>query len=139
MNFSLDLLHRSNSIKRIVLIDLRNHGISDHHNSMKFEEMAEDLIRHLNKIKVDKFILMGHSIGAKISMLISMKCPNKINSLIILDTYPLDYTDYPKIYTHMKENIEFLLTIDLNKFKEKSEVIKFIEDNLVNKIIFLLC
>ena len=50
-------------------MDLRNHGESDHHASMTYREMADDLIRFADSRNLDKMTLIGHNIGAKTAMM----------------------------------------------------------------------
>ena len=51
LSYSDTIRNRRNSL----LVDLRNHGESDHHDSMTYQEMADDVIRHLDKKKIEKF------------------------------------------------------------------------------------
>ena len=48
---------------------------------MTFEEMADDVIRYLDKMNIEKFTLMGHSMGAKTAMQIATKIENRIDGL----------------------------------------------------------
>lgn len=52
----------------VFLIDLRNHGESDHHESMTYEEMANDLFRFIDVRQLSTVTLIGHNIGAKTAM-----------------------------------------------------------------------
>jgi len=52
----------------IMLVDLRNHGESDHHKSMTYTEMADDLIRFADSRELDKISIIGHNIGAKTAL-----------------------------------------------------------------------
>jgi len=52
-------------------MDLRNHGESDHHNSMTYTEMAADLLRFADAHEIAKLTLIGHNIGAKTAMVMS--------------------------------------------------------------------
>jgi pimeloyl-ACP methyl ester carboxylesterase len=54
------------SKRRSILFDLRNHGESDHHDSHTYKEMVEDVIRNLDAMKIDKFTLLGHSMGIEL-------------------------------------------------------------------------
>ncbi len=52
---------------------MRNHGDSPHTASMTYDEMAADLIQTIQKHKVPKTILMGHSMGGKAAMLVALQ------------------------------------------------------------------
>ena len=57
------------------LIDLRNHGESDHFTeSMSYIEMAHDLKRHLEEIQIldSGITLIGHNMGSKVAMTFSL-------------------------------------------------------------------
>ena len=72
----------------LFLLDLRNHGESDHHESMTYTDMANDLIRFLDSRMLDKVTLIGHNIGAKTAMHTASLFPNRVKGLISLDTAP---------------------------------------------------
>ena len=72
----------------VFLIDLRNHGESDHHKSMTYEEMANDLLRFMDKRELSKVTLIGHNIGGKTAMAFSQLFPQRVSGLISLDTAP---------------------------------------------------
>jgi len=51
------------SVRHSIFFDMRNHGDSDHHDSHTYQEMVDDIIRALDKLNIDKFTLLGHSMG----------------------------------------------------------------------------
>lgn len=55
----------------VFLVDLRNHGESDHHDSMTYDEMANDLLRFMDNRQLDKVTLIGHNLGSKTAMAFS--------------------------------------------------------------------
>lgn len=67
---------------------MRNHGDSDHSDSMTYKEMAEDVIRYADKQKLERFTLLGHSMGAKTAMTISGLYPNRLDGIIVVDAPP---------------------------------------------------
>jgi len=77
------------STKRdVFLLDLRNHGESDHHKSMTYEEMATDVIRFADQRELEKVTLIGHNIGGKTAMVAATLFPDRVAGLISLDTAP---------------------------------------------------
>lgn len=72
----------------VFLVDLRNHGESDHHASMQYEEMAEDLLRFIDRRELAKVTLIGHNIGGKTAMAFTQLFPDRVAGLISLDTAP---------------------------------------------------
>jgi len=75
------------------LIDLRNHGESDHHMSMTYKEMADDVLRFADAKDIDKFSVLGHNIGAKTAMTLACIHPDRVNSLISIDTAPKSFVN----------------------------------------------
>jgi pimeloyl-ACP methyl ester carboxylesterase len=131
LSFAENLMKENKKVFRVILVDLRNHGLSDHHDSMTFEEMADDIFRHLESLGIQEYILISHSIGAKTAMCMSMKNNNSIKGIVICDTYPIDYKEYPDIYSHTKKMVQMLKDIDLSKYSNKEEVIELIADLMV--------
>lgn len=80
------------------LIDLRNHGKSQHKESMEIVEMAEDIYNFVLEKKLNDIIIMGHSLGGKIAMSLTTN-PNfqeihkKIKGMIIIDVSPVNYLE----------------------------------------------
>ena len=78
----------------IIIPDIRNHGRSPHASEMDYNIMAEDvakLIRSLRN-KVEKFDVIGHSMGGKIALKLKLLYPEIINRCIIIDIAPTTYT-----------------------------------------------
>jgi len=123
MSYSDSIRNRRNSL----LIDLRNHGGSDHHDSMTYEEMADDVIRHLDNLKIEKFTLLGHSMGAKTSMHIATKIQNRLDGLIIVDAAPKCHKDNINIYGNTKGMIDKISEFDISNKKRREVVENFKE------------
>ena len=56
----------------MITFDARNHGLSDHHESMSYQHMSEDM---KNIITEDKVTLIGHSMGGRTCMYLALKYP----------------------------------------------------------------
>lgn len=72
-------------------LDLRNHGESPWAPSMSYSEMAEDIIRWMDASHIEKAILMGHSLGGKVSMRVANDFPERLSRLIVVDIAPKAY------------------------------------------------
>lgn len=81
----------SGNKRSMYMIDLRNHGDSDHHDSMTYKEMADDVVRYADQREIEHFVLVGHNIGAKTAMTLSCMRPDRVSALICLDTLPLSF------------------------------------------------
>ena len=106
------------SYYRVILVDQRNHGHSDWHDDFTYEHLADDLeclIKHLN---IDKFILMGHSMGGKTAMYYSQKYKERLTKMIIVD---IGIKQYPM---HHNEIINGIRAIDLSTIASRSEAEK---------------
>ncbi len=50
--------------------------------------MAEDVIRYADKHNIDRFTLLGHSMGGKTAMALAGLYPNRLDGVIIIDAPP---------------------------------------------------
>lgn len=71
-----------------VLPDVRNHGDSFHSNDMTYPSMAKDIIALADDLNLDKFHLVGHSMGGKIAMEVAMSSPERVLSAVFADISP---------------------------------------------------
>lgn len=53
--------------------------------------MAEDVLRFADSKAIDKFSLLGHNIGAKTAMTLSLLYPDRVKGLISIDTSPKSF------------------------------------------------
>eukprot|EP00494_Astrolonche_serrata_P002610 UN02616 len=51
--------------RRVFLLDLRNHRSSSHSYNMDYDFMAEDVLKMITELRINKPILCGHSLGGK--------------------------------------------------------------------------
>lgn len=81
--------HVSELSKRPVFaVDLRNHGDSPHALPHTYIQMAHDVSQFIEERNWEECILVGHSMGAKVSMLVSLLKPNVVSKLIVVDNTP---------------------------------------------------
>jgi len=71
---------------RVVTYDFLGHGLSPVPSKMpQLEDYVEQLNSLVKSINISSFSLIGHSMGALISVAYSLKYPNKINAVIPLN------------------------------------------------------
>ncbi|GAW81192.1 alpha/beta hydrolase [Plasmodium gonderi] len=119
---------------KIITIDLRNHGNSIHTDTMKYEEMENDIKNVLEKLQIKKCCLVGFSLGGKVSMYCALKNSSLFSHLIVMDILPFDYNTKS---THVKlpYNISYMTEILFNiKTKMKPRTKAQFLDQLREKI-----
>ena len=77
--------------RRIVGVDLRNHGDSEWSDKMTYAAMAQDVLRFLDDQNIQKVILVGHSMGGKVAQAMSLIYPERVEGLVVLDIAPVEY------------------------------------------------
>jgi len=100
---------------RILLVDLRNHGHSDWSDDFSYELMAEDLKELFDHLGLHKVILLGHSMGGKVSMLFAQKYNEYLEKLIVVD---IGVKKYPMHHQHILAGMH---AIDLSTTNVRSD------------------
>lgn len=102
--------------REVHLLDLRNHGRSFHSDEMSYAAMAEDITNYLDFHQIPKAILLGHSLGGKAVMECSIKNPERVEKLIVVD---IATKAYPP---HHQAIIKALQSVDFNNITDRKQV-----------------
>lgn len=105
---------RLSDTRRVITLDMRNHGHSPFESTQSYEDMAHDLaelIRHIGG-PVD---LCGHSMGGKAAMVMALRHPDLIRRLIVADIAPVPYTH------SQSHHIAAMRAVDLATLTRRSE------------------
>ncbi|WP_455820822.1 esterase [Pseudomonas cerasi] len=78
--------------RRLIQLDVRNHGLSPRAQQMEYSLMAQDILDTLDAMQVDRFSVIGHSMGGKIAMAMTALAPNRIAEMVVIDIAPVAYT-----------------------------------------------
>lgn len=78
----------------VVLADLRNHGRSFHAPSMRYGDMAADMVRLIEALQPLHTVVIGHSMGGKAAMQLAADFPDKLNRLVVVDIAPRAYAPH---------------------------------------------
>ncbi|XP_041347617.1 protein ABHD11-like [Gigantopelta aegis] len=74
--------------KKVITVDARNHGNSEHSDRMDYELMKEDILRLMDELWLDSAVLIGHSMGGKIAMTTALSTPDRVEALVVVDVSP---------------------------------------------------
>ncbi len=74
----------------VLALDQRGHGDSDHdpEHRYHYEDLARDLEAVTEKLEIDRFVLVGHSLGGRTAMVFAGRNPGRLAGLVIVDTGP---------------------------------------------------
>lgn len=109
---------------QVHLIDLRNHGRSFHDQNFSYELMAKDILEYCNYHNIDKFSILGHSMGGKVAMLFATQNPEKVENLIVADIAPKYYPP------HHQDILEGLKAVDFTTKPSRAEVDGIISEHI---------
>lgn len=73
---------------RILALDQRGHGGSARTGTYTFELMCNDLLHFADAMNLERFTLVGHSMGGTVSYLFAETYPSRLERLVVVDTPP---------------------------------------------------
>lgn len=80
---------------KVILLEQRGTGMSlpskYDKTSLSIDFALDDINSVLNKLKIDKIILIGHSYGSSLATIFTSKFPNRVKSLILVSSAFFDY------------------------------------------------
>ena len=108
------------------LIDQRNHGKSFQSDAFNYDLLVEDLNNYMTHHKIEKAIVLGHSMGGKTAMQFACTYPEKVEKLLIADIAPKYYPP------HHQPIINALNKINISELSSRTEadenLSKYIKD-----------
>lgn len=78
--------------RRVVMVDMRNHGDSPWAGDTSYEAMAEDLAAVVRDRCGGHAVVLGHSMGGKAVMALALTRPEGLAGAIVADIAPVRYT-----------------------------------------------
>ncbi len=119
---------------RVITVDLRNHGRSPHVAGMTYPGMADDLDDLMAKLQLDEAAVIGHSMGGKVAMTLSLTKPDRIRRLVVIDIAPVAYAHD---HQHL---IEAMQNLDLQAVASRADADRRLADRIPDTAIrqFLL-
>jgi esterase len=83
--------------RRVIALDLRNHGASPHDGDMRYATMAADVLETLDRLSALPATLLGHSMGGKVAMQAALLHPDTTARLIVADIAPVAYPPHHRV------------------------------------------
>jgi esterase len=111
--------------KFVIIPDQRNHGRSGRSNMHNYEAMCDDLLDLADKLHLDAFHLLGHSMGGKAAMQFCLDHPERIKKLIVADISPAASRN-----TSHDGLIRRLLSVDLAMYKDRNKAKQALKEKL---------
>jgi esterase len=99
----------------VFLVDQRNHGQSPHNPEFDYGVLANDLRDFIAEHKLERPIVLGHSMGGKTAMNFAISNPTMLDKLIVVDIAPKAYP------VHHDSIVEGLKAIPINTIQTRNE------------------
>lgn len=119
--------------RRVLVMDMRNHGRSFHDQTMTYPRMAQDILDTLAARDIGRADLLGHSMGGKAAMVAALEQPGRVDRLVVVDIAPVIYT-----HTHMPL-VEAMMKLDVDRLQSRAEADEKlagdIEDRMVRQFL----
>ena len=106
---------RFSETHKVYLVDMRNHGRTDHSHEFDYQLMADDIKEFVTTENLQNPIIMGHSMGGKAAMNFALQNPDLLERLIVVDIAPKAYP------VHHDQIIEGLKSVDLASLKSRND------------------
>lgn len=108
----------------ILLLDLRNHGLSFHNQTHTYDTMAQDVVMLLDALEIEHVVIIGHSMGGKVAMKLPQYLDQRVQKLVILDIAPVAY----EVRRH-DEIFEALNLVKSNQITKRPEASQILQAN----------
>ncbi|MDP9028280.1 MAG: alpha/beta hydrolase, partial [Actinomycetota bacterium] len=70
---------------RVIALDQRGHGESDHATSYRVEDYVGDALALLDHLGVERAAVLGHSLGGVIAYSLAARAPDRVPALVVVD------------------------------------------------------
>ncbi len=124
----------------IYCLDLRNHGDSPHSERMDYGAMAADVEQFIKDEGLKEVIVIGHSMGGKVAMSMSLRPSKKlIKYLIVVENAPIDAQASMKFGQYISQ-MKKINHGNISSKKEATNILKEVEENVsIQQFLMMNC
>lgn len=123
---------------RVIAPDLRNHGVSPHSDDFDFSLLSADIRELIERLNLRKPFIVGHSLGGKTAMELSLSFPDIPRAVVLEDIIPGETVPISGRYIRLLQELDLgkvVLRRDaeerlLEKEKDR-RVVRFLLKNLL--------
>lgn len=119
------------SSRRVVTVDLRNHGRSPHSDLFTFPAMAQDVEELFSEVNIQSADVLGHSLGGKVAMELALAWSSFVRRLIVVDIAPKRYQP------HNVELKDAMLELDLTMVHSRKDAERALARRVPNRSVQL--
>lgn len=101
----------------VFVVDQRNHGQSPKSPEFNYLVLTDDLFDFIDGHEIENPILLGHSMGGKVAMHFTLKNPELIKKLVVVD---ISLKAYPPRTMH-KNILKAMRSVDLSRIKNRHD------------------
>lgn len=112
--------------RKVILVDLRNHGQSPHNSVFNYGVMAEDVVELIEDLVFDRVDLMGHSMGGKVAMEVATRFTPLVDRLIVVDIGPKKYPP------HHEDIYKGFRSLNLQKLTSRNEADQLLSEKIAD-------
>lgn len=123
--------------RRVLTVDLRNHGTSPWADSMNYLEMAGDVRRLIRRERLERPAIVGHSMGGKVAMSLALMYPEEIGRPVVVDIAPVAYADRLSVFAEAMRAVDTLHAASRDEIGQRlsgqlhdSGIVAFLMQNL---------
>ena len=113
--------------RRVLAVDLRNHGASPHEAGMDYRTMASDVRETLAALGVLPCAVLGHSMGGKTAMALALGHPDAVSRLCVADIAPVRYR--PHLITYAVAMRDLVLSSTLTRAQADAALAPVVADD----------
>lgn len=108
----------------VIIIDLAGHGDSDQELTIDYNlvAQAERLDAFFSGLNINSFHIVGNSMGGAISLLYTLNRPEKIKSLMLMNSAGIDGDNKSEYYKALETGTNPLIATDENSFEFRMDL-----------------